>query len=286
MAVPVFSNDLRQSSCKAITSEPHSMFHSFRAIPLVISFHSDAKLEYSEVMWPRLPGSSADGRLAFVREISRSFTAYPVPLDTQYTLPILSSVPPATQSRLASHVERLPATVDTGSSIDTNYAGQLGLDPVNEPCWGISVAPVPTYLVDAEASAPAPSMAEPSVASNLNRKPNCARCRNHDVQVAVKGHKYRCPYRSCECESCILIKERQVIMKKSVALRRRLAPDLETSIGRARIADVPSSIGPTKKDTRVIQKARSPSHDEHTSSPTKKQHILSHSIDKLISSFR
>lgn len=32
--------------------------------------------------------------------------------------------------------------------------------------------------------------------------PNCARCKNHDIEVALKGHKNCCQFKDCKCEKC------------------------------------------------------------------------------------
>ncbi|KAI1280457.1 Doublesex- and mab-3-related transcription factor A2 [Halotydeus destructor] len=53
------------------------------------------------------------------------------------------------------------------------------------------------------------------------RNPMCVRCRNHGLEKKVKGHKSHCPHKDCTCKECKLVKKRQRVMARQIALRRR-----------------------------------------------------------------
>ncbi|CAO1420436.1 unnamed protein product [Diamesa serratosioi] len=58
------------------------------------------------------------------------------------------------------------------------------------------------------------------VKSDLRRPPLCARCRNHGVEVLLKGHKRHCLYRYCQCEQCKMTVLRQNVVAHQIKQQR------------------------------------------------------------------
>lgn len=49
----------------------------------------------------------------------------------------------------------------------------------------------------------------------------CSLCKNHNYKVPIKNHKYICPYSKCLCVLCMLVREKNVVMARQIALRRK-----------------------------------------------------------------
>lgn len=48
----------------------------------------------------------------------------------------------------------------------------------------------------------------------------CARCRNHGIRNMLKGHKKTCAYKQCDCEKCLVTRDRQNFIAREIAMHR------------------------------------------------------------------
>lgn len=72
---------------------------------------------------------------------------------------------------------------------------------------------------------------------NSCRQPKCARCKNHGVNIVLKGHKRYCPFKSCMCRHCNLIVERQQVMAQQKQLKTLQNSDDEMLVRRPHYND-------------------------------------------------
>ncbi|XP_075223285.1 uncharacterized protein LOC142325420 isoform X2 [Lycorma delicatula] len=63
--------------------------------------------------------------------------------------------------------------------------------------------------------------------ANHRTLPNCVRCRNHGEKMPLRGHKRYCQFRDCRCNKCLMTKERQQMMARQIAQRRKNAQDAD-----------------------------------------------------------
>lgn len=89
------------------------------------------------------------------------------------------------------------------------------------------VTPASTFGLKQRLSIMEESSLEKLMDIRKERKPCCTLCRNHGVRTNSKGHKHHCPFSNCNCQPCVKGRQRRVVMRKQVRLRRKQMKDIE-----------------------------------------------------------
>ncbi|RWS03676.1 Protein CBR-DMD-5-like protein, partial [Dinothrombium tinctorium] len=119
--------------------------------------------------------------------------------------------------------ELLPTKILDSVSIDSGIASPN--DSKNDSLCSSEYDEDSVSMTDVEKDCSVKANEENQKSSKKQRQPLCARCRNHGVFLAVKGHKRYCQYKDCFCEDCKITQDRRNIMARQVARTRAQEED-------------------------------------------------------------